>query len=63
MRIGINPNISTYTARHTYAMSLKRAGIDFSLIGDAMGHRDPKVTRVYLSRFGDDRIDETDAVL
>ena len=63
MRLEITPDISTYTARHTYAMSLKRGGINLSLISDAMGHADSKVTRHYLSSFGDDLIDETDGVL
>lgn len=62
-RIGFEPDISTYTARHTYAMSLKRAGIRLGLISDAMGHLDSKVTRHYLSSFEDDQIDETDDVL
>ena len=63
MRLGITPDISTYTARHTYAMSLKRGGIRLSLISDAMGHADSKVTHHYLSRFEDELIDETDLVL
>jgi integrase len=63
IRIGIDPDISTYTARHTYAMSLKRAGVKLGLISDAMGHADSKVTRHYLSSFEDDQIDETDVVL
>jgi len=63
MRLCIEPDISTYTARHTYAMSLKRGGIRLSLISDAMGHVDSKITRSYLSRFEDDLIDETDLVL
>ena len=63
IRIGIEPDISTYTARHNYAMSLKRAGIRLGLISDAMGHADSKVTRHYLSSFEDDQIDETDDVL
>lgn len=63
VRIGIEPDISTYTARHTYAMSLKRAGIRLGLISDAMGHADSKVTRHYLSSFEDEKIDETEIVL
>lgn len=62
-RLGMTLDISTYTARHTYAMSLKRGGIRLSLISDAMGHQDSKVTRHYLSSFGDEMIDETDEVL
>lgn len=63
LRIDIEPDISTYTARHTYAMSLKRTGIRLGLISDAMGHLDSKVTRHYLSSFEDEVIDKTDEVL
>lgn len=63
MRLGLTPDITTYTARHTYAMSLKRGGINLNLISDALGHADAKVTRHYLSSFGDELIDETDGVL
>ncbi len=63
VRLGMTPDISTYTARHTYAMSLKRGGIRLGLISDAMGHADSKVTRHYLSSFEDELIDETDGVL
>lgn len=62
-RIGIEPDISTYAARHTYAMSLKRGGVRLGLISDAMGHLDSKITRNYLSSFEDEMIDETDLVL
>ena len=63
IRLGISPDITTYTARHTYAMNLKRAGIGLSLISDAMGHDNAKVTRAYLATFEDERIDQTDLVL
>lgn len=51
MRLNMTPDITTYTARHTYAMSLKRGGIGLGLISDAMGHADSKVTRHYLTSF------------
>lgn len=64
MRLGIDPeNITTYTARHTYAMSLKRGGINMNIISDALGHADIKVTQHYLSRFEDDILDTADEVL
>lgn len=63
LKLNINPNITSYTARHTYAMNLKRAGINLNIISDAMGHADSKITRVYLSRFEDEMIDETDKYL
>lgn len=59
----MTPDITTYTARHTCAMSLKRGGVGLGLISDAMGHADSKVTRHYLARFGNEMIDDTDGVL
>ena len=63
MKLGIEPNLSTYAARHTYAMSLKRGGINMNVISDALGHADIKVTKHYLSRFEDEVIDAADSVL
>lgn len=64
MILGIDPeSITTYTARHTYAMALKRGGINMNIISDALGHADIKVTQHYLSRFEDDVLDNADEVL
>ncbi|MEM1328356.1 MAG: site-specific integrase [Bacteroidota bacterium] len=63
MKLDIEPNLSTYSARHTYAMSLKRGGINMNIISDALGHADIQVTRHYLSRFEDEVIDAADMVL
>jgi len=64
MRLDIEgEDITTYTARHTYAMALKRGGINMNIISDALGHADIKVTQHYLSRFEDDVIDASDEVL
>lgn len=64
MRLEIDAeNITTYTARHTYAMSLKRGGVNMNIISDALGHADIKVTQHYLSRFEDNVLDLADEVL
>jgi integrase len=52
--IGINlgiGNISTYTARHSFATVLKRAGINIAYISESLGHKDLKTTEHYLSKF------------
>jgi integrase len=47
-------NISTYTARHSFATILKRSGVPVAYISDALGHADLKTTENYLSGFEDD---------
>lgn len=44
-------NISTYTARHSYATIMKRGGASISYISDALGHTDIKMTENYLASF------------
>ncbi|MEI8202421.1 MAG: site-specific integrase [Bacteroidota bacterium] len=53
MRIGIN-EISTYTARHSYATVLKRSGTSISFISESLGHTDTKTTQSYLDSFEKD---------
>lgn len=44
-------NISTYTARHSYATVLKRSGANISYISESLGHSDLKTTENYLASF------------
>lgn len=48
--IGIE-NITTYTARHSFASTLKRKGANISYISDCLGHSDIRTTEFYLSSF------------
>lgn len=49
-RLGIG-NISTYTARHSFATVLKRAGANIAYISESLGHQDLKTTENYLASF------------
>ncbi|GHT47597.1 integrase [Bacteroidia bacterium] len=49
-KLGI-PNISTYTARHSFASVLKRSGTNIAYISDSLGHSDLKTTENYLASF------------
>ena len=49
--LDIDENISTYTARHSFATILKRSGVPVAYISDALGHADLKTTENYLSGF------------
>lgn len=44
-------NISTYTARHSFATVLKRAGANIAYISESLGHSDLKTTENYLAGF------------
>ncbi|WP_297448660.1 site-specific integrase [uncultured Alistipes sp.] len=49
-KLGIG-NISTYTARHSFATVLKRAGVNIAYISESLGHSDLKTTENYLASF------------
>lgn len=48
--LGID-NLSTYTARHSFAIILKRSGANISFIQESLGHNDPETTENYLASF------------
>lgn len=54
-KIGIDENISTYYARHSFASVLKMEGEDISYISDSLGHSNIKTTENYLSSFDSDK--------
>ncbi len=50
-KIGIDENISTYYARHSFASILKLSGEEISFISESLGHSSIAVTENYLSSF------------
>ena len=55
---GININLTTYVARHSFATVLKRSGVNTSIISESLGHSSEKVTQIYLDSFENSQIDE-----
>jgi len=53
-QIGINENISTYTARHSFATVLKRSGASVEFISEQLGHTSVETTAAYLDSFEDE---------
>ncbi len=51
----IDKNISSYTARHSFATILKNAGVSPSFIGESLGHSSLKTTEGYLGSFETDQ--------
>ena len=62
-KVGINENVTTYTARHTFATVMKRAGVPISYIADSLGHSDVRVTERYLAGFEDEYRDKVSGAL
>lgn len=46
-KVGIEKNISTHTARHSYATALLTSDIPLPVIKEMLGHSDIKVTQIY----------------
>lgn len=53
-KLGIDKQITTYTARHTFSTILKRSGVNIQSISEALGHTSINTTRAYLDSFDDD---------
>lgn len=51
--VGIEKEITTYTARHSFSTVLKRSGAPIAYISEALGHSDMKTTENYLDSFED----------
>lgn len=59
--LGISKNLSSYTARHTWATLAYHLEIHPGIISEAMGHSSIKVTETYLKPFNIKKLDETNA--
>lgn len=60
---GIDVVLTSYVARHTFATTLKRKGVDLAVISESMGHESVNTTRAYLKRFGSEVLDAADLLL
>lgn len=52
-KIGINPKLSTYWARHSFATSSIRKGQSMEFVSEALNHQDMKTTKRYFKGFDD----------
>ena len=55
--------ITTYTARHSFATVLKRAGANIAYISESLGHSDLKTTEHYLASFEREEREKNAAIL
>lgn len=56
--VGLEENITSYYARHSWATIAKRKMIPISVIAEGLGHSDLKTTQIYLDTFDDDVMDD-----
>lgn len=63
LNLGINRDITTYYARHSFATILKQSGANISMISDLLGHSSVNVTQNYLGSFAMEQIHEQTDVL
>ncbi len=61
--VGIDKNVTTYYARHSFATVLKRSGANIQMISDLLGHSDIRVTQNYLDSFENEQIQAQTDVL
>lgn len=61
--VGIDKEVTTYYARHSFATILKNSGVGIEFIGEALGHSDSKTTQSYLKGFEEEQIHSTTDVL
>lgn len=61
--VGINKNITTYFARHSFATILKNSGTDIAMISELLGHSNLSVTESYLDSFEKEQIHSQTDVL
>lgn len=57
-KCGIHLNLTTYSARHSFATVLKKSGVNVALISEALGHNDLATTQIYLDSFDNKQVDE-----
>ena len=56
--LGVEANVTTYVARHSFASVLKKSGVSIALICEALGHSDLATTQIYLDSFDNEQVDE-----
>ena len=61
--LGISLNLTTYTARHTMAMTLQGNDIPREIISQALGHSNLTTTATYLASFSTSVLDKVVKIL
>ncbi len=59
--LGERPDLSTYTARHTWATTARNYNVPLSVISAGMGHASEKTTQIYLAALEESVIDKANS--
>jgi integrase len=57
-KLGINDDITTYTARHSFATILLRSEAPIAFISKSLGHSNIQTTEAYLGSFEEEKVKE-----
>lgn len=60
--INLEPKITTYNSRYSWATIAKKAGYSIEIIAEALGHEQGNsTTNIYLNKYDMDLIDKTNS--
>ena len=62
-KAGITKNVTSYVARHSFAMCLREKGVSIDVIGETLGHQSVLTTKAYVREFGAEVLDDAVEVL
>lgn len=54
----VDVDFSSYVIRHTWASTARRSGVSIEVIGEGLGHDDPRVTKIYVEEYDTDVLDD-----
>lgn len=59
----IEPPLTSYVARHTWATIARKKGVPMSIISECMGHTSEGTTRIYLASFDQNTLDKANKLI
>lgn len=57
-KLGIEPKLTSYVSRHSWATIAKRSGIPIAVISEGLGHDSEGTTQIYLDSFENNVLDD-----
>lgn len=62
-QLNIEPHLTSYVSRHTWASQARIKGINLSIISEGMGHTSEKTTQIYLSSLDHTILDDANKLI
>lgn len=62
-RMQIDPSLTSYVARHTWATIAKRKGVPLEVISECMGHSSSGTTKIYLASLDQNVLDKANKMI